>query len=180
MSMLEKIVVGICFAGLVLAGVVTSKSCHAGEPTQAQIDMTYALVYGLVAYDLKLPRMGVFPAPKIHIVSKEKICTLMEVASPCLFLAAAHEDDIYITREHDWSDPRQVTILAHEFVHFFDWVAKGGIETWCENFDRELRAYGVQTHILLQIRGDTRSMLRSIEHVTREYRMRQVQHGCVK
>jgi hypothetical protein len=141
-------------------------SAQAAEPTQEQISMTYALTWGLVADDLGLSpkwengklvrtgrRMAEITPPTVRVVPADKMCAEAKQLPSCVLKAFQLEDEIVVSDEVDWASAEQVTILLHEYVHFFQWVV-GGQPTFdqcAEVRDRELYAYKVQSNVLARL-----------------------------
>jgi len=158
------------------------RPAYAVDPTQGQIDNIYALTYGLVAYNLKLPRLGEFPAPTVYVVPLAQLCVEAQIdRNPCPLSGLTVGAKIYLSAEEDWSKPEAATIILHEYVHYFQNVARGEITGWCENYAREIHAYAVQAEVLRKI--DSRlsyGMLRGMRAVVGQYEMARIRAGCDK
>lgn len=158
------------WAMLLLLVLGTSKA-HAAEepqrdihqPIEGQIEMTYALVHGLVAYKWHLPKhYAEIEPPVIHIVPQDKLCEMAQLPEGCSAQGVQLLKAIYIIDTLDWTDPVQVTVLAHEYVHYLQTLRPGpdgkpeGQVTWghcMKAIDREVEAYTIQAEILSHLPG---------------------------
>lgn len=158
---IDKALETLAWAGILVLGVIIGigmsiEACHAEDnlPTPDQIDMTYALTYGLVAYKMGLPRMGDFEPPTVQFVPQPVVCLSIGAPKTCKGLGGTTDSRtgrILFSTAFDYRKPEYMTILVHEFVHYFQFVKYGEATDWCENYRRERQAYDVQAEVLNKI-----------------------------
>lgn len=106
----------------------------------------YNMMHALSKY--KLPDI----APTVDYVSQEKLNEIVCGKNPCHQINGAQvRDKIYILDSLDMNDPYNRSILAHEFVHWFQYSSLGEAKDCPESIRREYEAYGLQNYILEKI-----------------------------
>lgn len=161
MKTADRVLEALAWAGMLVIGVfigmvMAIDACRAEDnlPTPDQLDMTYALTYGLVAYKMGLPRMGDFTPPTVQFVPLSALCEAMSLPKTCKGLGGITDSKtgrILFNAAYDYRDPVYMTILVHEFVHYFQFVKYGETQDWCDNYRRERQAYDVQAEVLTKI-----------------------------
>jgi len=121
----------------------------ADGPKEGQVEMTYALTWGLVAHDLGLApakRLSDFVPPTVEVLNQDDLCAQSYKPRGCTPAAVSAGQRVLISDRLDWSDPADMTILLHEFVHFFQEQARGPlmVNECNEIATREMYAYKVQ------------------------------------
>jgi len=168
---------------ITISMIMTMREVRAAEPTREQVDMTYALVYGLVAHDLGLKRMGEFEPPIVHVVTPDKACEIAGLEKNCVIGGMAIGRDIYVLDTTDWASATETTVLAHEFVHFFQYEALGPTKSWCDHYAREIYAYRIQGDIVFKLPDTTpykSEVLMHIHYMAAGYRGMELRGGCAK
>ncbi len=167
---------------LTLIGVflfcVNPHHAEANEPTKDQIEQTYALAYGLVAYKMKLPRLGEFPPPEIHMSDNKALCAMFHREPGCPIRGVTSGKRIYLDSAEHWESPAIMTIVLHEYVHYFQNVKLGETAEVCESIRREEQAYRVQWEVLNKLPPEYEWAVRSVQRVLQMYRVAALQSDC--
>lgn len=163
---------------IVIGGLTFNGYADAAEITQEQANEAYVLAYGLVAKKLGLPSLMEIPTPTVEFVPHDRICELLGIDAPCQnYRAISREDYVWVADDNDFSSPAEMTIMLHEFVHYFQYVAWGPITGWCDNYRREVMAYETQLTVLMKI-DNSETWQRSVHQTRAEYMMRQYRAHC--
>lgn len=183
-GLLSALLINFAIWAAIIGALVTSCAVKAAEPTKEQVEMSYALTWGLVAHDLGLApdrRLSDISPPTVAVMPHKDLCAFIGMSEGCPALAAQLESRILVSDTLDFADPRDVTILVHEYVHYFQYVVDGILmQNQCaESRDREIYAYRVQAYVLSQLPGWGKT--RAYEWVDDRVRWMQRYHGmCVK
>jgi hypothetical protein len=108
--------------------------------TQDQVTSLYAIAVGLA--HLGVPEKS----PEVHLVKAQDLRKLAhcEDDEHCGVQGLAHERDIYMEDDLDYSDPHVAAVLLHEYVHYLQFVKYGPSQN-CEDWlAREVQAFSVQ------------------------------------
>ena len=143
----------LCAAALFLLAM----PANAAELTTLQAGHIMAVAYG----QYQGPPELLDNPPKIDLVSEDKLRELHGCNDHCpRIMALYHEGDnvIYLLNTLDFSAVFATTVLAHEFVHFFQVRTRGRIkdlklsahEACLEIVERERQAYRIQHHLLIK------------------------------
>lgn len=141
---------------LMASSWVTSPPAQgADDVAQAAVQQMYALAWGQVAHDLKIAparRLGDFPPPTVYITPPAVLCRMYygEDAKPtCPVRAIQDGDSVYVSSDLDFADLNTRSILLHEFVHYFQFIALGRMpKNACELYAGEMQAYRTERTVI--------------------------------
>lgn len=136
---------GFILAILVVIAAFGVKAVHAEDLTAEQVQGIFAVAYGQVGGS---PSWLDTP-PAVYMVTQRQLCERIDMDEDCPVPAIYLDGRVYVDETLDFSTPLAATILAHEFVHYFQDMKYGGPVTNCDDWlVREREAYMIQTHLL--------------------------------
>lgn len=141
------------------------------SPEQAQV--IHVLAYGqcpmIEGMKNGCPREWLDIRPDIYMVNPQYICGYVHMKPNCPANGMHIDGSIYLSEHLDYYQPRGISTLIHESVHYFQWLQRNraAIQT-CEEFLRiEHFAYAIQARYLTAAGDDigARSVLVAMAQV---------------
>lgn len=131
-------------AAMVLACIL-SVECWAAELSREQAATIYALAWGLMGYS---PANVPAVPPEVRIAAQTKLREMACSGAPCPVRGLQRAGVVWIDESLDFANPRDASVLLHEFVHFLQWAARGEAPDCLEWQAREREAYNIQAYVL--------------------------------
>lgn len=133
-------------AMFVVAGLC--RCAHAAEqdpPSPDQIHNLYVIAIGETGQGV--PEKS----PKVYRMSSASLCEIVNRDPNCGVHGVQIADAVLYDEDLNFTKATDSAILAHEFVHYIQWVKHGRAKTCEERADREAEAYKIQARILSKV-----------------------------
>lgn len=149
----------IIWLAAVLVSVVIAPRARSAELTTQQVGTIYALAWG--QYGGALPEQP----PMIELVPQSRLRELAG-CERCPVRGMHMHGTIYLDQVLDFAQAYDASILLHEYIHYFQWVAHGDAQSCEEALERERRAYAIQAHVLAKTGNGTMNVLHALRMLT--------------
>lgn len=114
---------------------------YATELTDEQAAAIYAVAYGQYKF---LPEH----APTVRVMKHSALCEINRFVTDCPIFGLYQNGEISISDRLDFSNPKDSSVLLHEYIHYFQ-EQKFGPVTDCRVYlEREYEAYSIQAAVL--------------------------------